>query len=45
MTILIWFMVSELTDFILHPDSDINTQGEISQVREDMNGHLINNEQ
>ena len=38
-------MVSELTDFILHLDSDINTQGEISQVREDMNGHLINNEQ
>ena len=27
-------MSSEPTDFILHPDSDINTQGEISQVRE-----------
>ena len=34
MTILKWFVSSELTDFTLHPDSDINTQGEISQVRE-----------
>lgn len=46
MSILMWFMPDKLTAIILLHNGNINTQEEIIfQVRENLSGHLIDNEQ